>query len=147
MAEVAKIDIDGFQWDIKDQNARNEINNINTKLSQITKNVFNGIGTFDVFMKYLGEDNNYIYYNFWWEPTTLNIQDIIVGFEIIPIDTIKDKIITLNMNIAQDGNPAIIQATQHQFGNNSAGMYTYVQNASNATNWLISGMGILRRVK
>ena len=25
MAEVAKIDIDGVQWDIKDQNARNRI--------------------------------------------------------------------------------------------------------------------------
>ena len=31
MAEVAKIDIDGIQWDIKDQNARDRITELETK--------------------------------------------------------------------------------------------------------------------
>lgn len=33
MAEVTKIDIDGVQWDIKDQEARNKIANLETKIS------------------------------------------------------------------------------------------------------------------
>ena len=35
MADVTKIDIDGVQWDIKDQNARNKITNLETKISEL----------------------------------------------------------------------------------------------------------------
>ncbi|MBS7320907.1 MAG: hypothetical protein KIG55_04860 [Myroides sp.] len=33
MADVAKIDIDGVQWDIKDQNARNRITTLETEVN------------------------------------------------------------------------------------------------------------------
>lgn len=40
MAEVAKIDIDGVQWDIKDQNARNKIVTLEEKTTiKITKKI------------------------------------------------------------------------------------------------------------
>ena len=40
MAEVAKIDIDGVLWDIKDQNARNRIITLETKTTiKITKKI------------------------------------------------------------------------------------------------------------
>ena len=147
MADAKIIDIDSVQWNMKDQEARNKINNINTKLSEITKNVFTGISTFDVFMKYLGEDNNCIYYNFWWEPKNIIIPSPIEGIYIEPVDKIKDRIISLSMNVLQSGNSQIVQATQHPAGNNNEGMYTYIQNSNNETHWIISGMGILRRNK
>lgn len=147
MADAKIVNIKGVQWDLKDEVARNEINNINTKLSEITKNVFEGVSKFDVFMKYLGEDNNCIYYNFWWEPKTIIIPSPVIGFFVSPIDSIKDRIINLSMNILQSGNSQIIQATQHVAGNNNAGVYTYIQNANNEIHWAISGMGILKRIK
>ena len=146
--EVANIlDIDGTQWEMQDLTARNDIANMNTKLSQITKNVFIGTATFDVFMTYLGEDNNYIHYNFWWAPTNMEINNPVTGINVIPIDSVKDKIINLNLNILQAKNPNIIQATQHSAGDNDAGILTYIKNASSEKHWIISGMGILRRVK
>ena len=147
MEVVNTLDIDGTQWEIQDIEARNDIGNINTKLSQLTKNVFTGISTFDVFMKYLGEDDNYIYYHFWWESKMIEVTPPLRSFMIMPIETSKDKIISLSMNILQSFNGSVIQATQHADGPNQAGILTYIQNASDDKRWYISGMGILRRVK
>ena len=147
MADVKIVDIDGSQWSIKDQEARTQTNEIKTKLSEIINTVFNGASTFNAHMKYLGEDNNYIYYNFWWEPQRATIQSPISGFFVYPSDTNNDKIINLNMNILQDLNSAIIQTTQQEAGPNNSGIYTYIQNSNEKSGWTISGMGILRRTK
>ena len=147
MADVKIVDIDGSQWNMKDQEARTQISDIKTKLAQITDVTFNGAATFNAHMKYLGEDDNYIYYNFWWERQRVTLQATVSGIFVYPSDTINDKIINLNMNILQDLNSAIIQATQQEAGPNNSGIYTYLQNANENTGWTISGMGILRRAK
>ena len=147
MADVKIVDIDGSQWNMKDQEARNLINEIKTKLSELTDVVFNGVATINAKMKYLGEDSNYIYYNFWWEPQRVTMQSPISGFSVYPSNTVKDKIINLNLNILQDLNSAVIQATQQEAGPNNSGIYTYIQNSRERTGWTFSGMGILRRVK
>ena len=147
MEVVNTLDIDGTQWEIQDVKASKDIGSINTKLSQIIKNVFNGFSIFDVFMKYLGEDNDYIYYNFWWETKAIEANPPVTSISVVPTEPFKDKIICLNMNILQTNNASIIQATQHWIGPNKAGILTYIENASDNKEWFISGMGILRRVK
>lgn len=147
MADVKIIDIDNEQWNMKDQEARTQINNIKTELAKITDIVFNGAGTFNAHMKYLGEDNNYIYYNFWWDAQRITLQANVAGFFIYPSDTNNDKIVNLNLNILQDLNSAIVQATQQEAGPNNSGIYTYIKNANENTGWTISGMGILKRAK
>lgn len=147
MADVKIVDIDGSQWSMKDQEARTQINNIKTELAKITDVVFGGSSTFNVHMKYLGEDNNYIYYNFWWDEQRITLQATATGILICPPDTNIDKIVNLNLNILQDLNSAIVQSTQHKAGPNDSGIYTYIQNANERTGWTISGMGILKRAK
>lgn len=147
MGDVKIVDIDNVQWNIKDQEARNRINEIKTQLSQIIDTTFDGTATFKAYMKYLGENNNYIYYNFWWEPQSANIKTPIDGIVVYPYDKSNDKIVNLSMNILQSGNPSIIQKTQHPVGNGDCGMFTYLQGMNNDSNWVISGMGILRRNK
>lgn len=147
MADVKIVDIDGSQWNMKDQEARTLINEIKTKLSQITDVVFNGVATINAKMNYLGEDSNYIYYNFWWEPQRVTIQSPTSGFFVYPSNTTNDKIINLNLNVLQDLNSAIIQTTQQEAGPNNSGIYTYIQNSNDETGWTISGMGIMRRAK
>ena len=147
MADAKIIDIDGSQWNMKDQEARTQINNIKTELAKITDVAFGGAGTFNAHMKYLGEDNNYIYYNFWWDEQEITLQAPVTGIIIFPPDTNIDKIVNLNLNILQGTNSGIVQATQHRAGPNSSGMFTYIKNANQETGWIISGMGILKRAK
>lgn len=147
MEKVSIIDIQGEQWAITDQETRTLINEIKTQLSQIIDTTFDGTATFKAYMKYLGENNNYIYYNFWWEPQNVNIQAPFDGLATYPYDRSNDRIINLSLNILQSGNSSIIQKTQHPIGYNNCGMFTYLQGASNEPNWVISGMGILRRTK
>lgn len=147
MADAKIVNIKGVQWDLKDEVARNEITTLKNKLSEIINTTFDGTVAFNAHMKYLGEDNNYIYYNFWWEPQSVKIQAPFDGLVIYPYDKSNDRIINLNMNILQSGNPSIIQKTQHPVGYNDCGMFTYLQGMSNESSWVISGMGILRRTK
>lgn len=147
MADVRTVDIDGSQWSMKDQEARNEIVTLKNKLSEIIDTTFDGTATFKAYMKYLGENNNYIYYNFWWEPQSVSIQSPLDGLVIYPYDKSNDKIINLNINVLQSGNSSIIQKTQHPIGYNDCGMFTYLQGVNSVPNWVISGMGILRRNK
>ena len=147
MADAKIVNIKGVQWDLKDEVARNEITTLKNKLSEIINTVFDGTVTFNTHMKYLGEDNSYIYYNFWWESQSVIIKTPIDGLVIYPYDKSNDRIISLNLNILQSGNPNIIQKTQHPVGNKDCGMFTYLQGMNNETNWVISGMGILRRTK
>ncbi len=147
MADVTKIDIDGVQWDIKDQNARDRITALEEKQTKIIDIIFGGTTSFSGKMKYLGEDNNYEYYNFWWEAQNKIISENVNPLEVIPQNTNTDKILSLNLNILQSGNAGIIQATQHETGANGSGILTYLQNVSTETRWIISGMGILRRNK
>lgn len=147
MADAKIVDIKGVQWELKDEVARNEIVTLKNKLSEIIDTTFDGTATFKAYMKYLGENNNYIYYNFWWEPQNANIKTPIKGIVVYPYDKSKDRIVNLSMNILQSGNRSIIQQTQHPAGNNDCGMYTYLQGVNDTTSWVISGMGILRRTK
>ncbi len=147
MADAKIVDIKGVQWELKDEVARNEITTLKNKLSEIIDTVFNGTASFNAHMKYLGEDNNYIYYNFWWEPQSAVIQPPFDGLVVYPYDISNDRIISLNLNVLQSGNPSIIQKTQHPVGNRDCGMFTYLQGMNNESNWVISGMGILRRSK
>lgn len=147
MADAKIVNIKGVQWDLKDEVARNEVATLKNKLSEIINTVFDGTVTFNAHMKYLGEDNNYIYYNFWWESQSVVIQPPFDGLVVYPYDKSNDRIISLNLNILQSGNPSIIQKTQHPVGNKDCGMFTYLQGMNNESSWVISGMGILRRTK
>lgn len=147
MEVVNTLDIDGTQWKIRDEEARNEIATLKNKLSEIINTVFDGTATFNAHMKYLGEDNNYIYYTFWWESQTVALQPPLDGLAIYPYNKSNDRIINLNLNILQNGNASIIQRSQHPIGYKDCGMFTYLQGMSNELNWGISGMGILRRSK
>lgn len=147
MADAKIVNIKGVQWELKDEVARNEVTTLKNKLAEIIDTVFDGTATFNTHMKYLGEDNNYIYYNFWWEPHSVVIQPPFDGLVIYPYDKSKDRIINLSLNILQSGNPSIIQKTQHPVGYKDCGMFTYLQGMNNESNWVISGMGILKRTK
>ena len=147
MQDVKIIDIDNEQWNMKDQEARNRIAALEEKQTKIIDIIFGGTTSFSGKMKYLGEDNNYEYYNFWWEAQNKIISENANPLEVIPQNTNTDKILSLNLNILQSGNAGIIQATQHEIGANGSGILTYLQNVSTQTRWVISGMGILRRNK
>ena len=147
MQDVKIVDIDNVQWNIKDQEARNGITALEEKQTKIIDIIFGGTTSFSGKMKYLGEDNNYEYYNFWWEAQNKIISENANPLEVIPQNTNTDKILSLNLNILQSGNAGIIQATQHEIGANGSGILTYLQNVSTQTRWIISGMGILRRNK
>ena len=147
MADVKIVDIDTMQWNMKDQEARNKIAEILNKLSQVSDIKLGGLFIFNAKMKYFGEDENYIYYNFWWEPQN-KISSIALGSIIItPPNTNTDKILYLDLNVLQYGNAQIYKGAQHAAGENSSGIITYLFNANVATQWTFSGMGILRRQK
>lgn len=146
--EVANIlDIDGSQWEIQDVEARNRIEEVVVENSKIIDIVLNGTFTFNAKMKYLGEDETYKYYNFWWEAQNGRHEGSLSTIDVIPQNTNTDKILNLNLNILQVGNPSIIQQTQHYIGSNNSGIVTYIAGTSANPQWVISGMGILRRTK
>lgn len=147
MADVKIVDIDGEQWNIKDQVARKGIEEILNKRSEVLNAQFHGTFTFDVKMKYIGEDNNYIYYNFWWESQEKESNEILEFIILYPQDETSERILSLNLNILQEENSSIIQKTQHSVGSLKQGMTTYISNSTSNKNWTISGMGILRKVK
>ena len=147
MQDVKIIDIDNVQWNMKDQLARDKIATLEEKQTKIIDIIFGGITSFSGKMKYLGEDSSYIYYIFWWESQSKNISVKDGAFLVYPQNTDTDKIINLNMNMLQAGNSAISQKTQHMAGPNNSGIITYIFGSNASTSWLISGMGILRRIK
>ena len=147
MADVKIVDIDGEQWNIKDQEARNIIEEILNKRSEVLDTQFHGTFRFDVKMKYIGEDNNYIYYNFWWEPQEKESDETLSFIMIYPQNEDSERILTLNLNIFQEENASIIQKTQHSIGSSKQGMTTYISNSTSNKNWVIAGMGILRKIK
>ena len=146
--EVADIlDIDGNQWEIQDAKARNRIEEVVVENSKIIDIILDGTFIFNAKMKYLGEDETYKYYNFWWGEQNGRHEGILSSIEVIPRNTNTDKILNLNMNILQIANASITQHTQHSDGPNNSGMLTYINGASANPQWIISGMGILRRKK
>ena len=147
MEVVNTLDIDGTQWEIQDEKARNRIEEVVVENSKIIDIILDGTFIFKAKMKYLGEDETYKYYNFWWEEQNGRHEGIISAISVIPPNTNTDKILNLNMNILQNANANIIQRTQHYAGPNNSGILTYISNASEKPNWVISGMGILRRKK
>ncbi len=147
MADVKIVDIDGIQWNIKDEQARNQITEILNKLSQVSDIKLGGNFTFDAKMKYFGEDENYIYYNFWWESQIKTSPIALGSITITPPNTNTDKILYIDLNCYQYGNAQIYKGTQHAAGTNSSGIITYLFNATVAAQWMFSGMGILRRQK
>ena len=147
MADVKIVDIDGEQWNIKDQEARDRIEEILNKRSEILNTQFHGTFRFDVKMKYIGEDNNYIYYNFWWEFQEKESDEILAFIILYPQDETSEKILSLSLNIFQEENSSIIQKTQHPVGSLKQGITTYISNSTSEKKWSISGMGVLRRVK
>lgn len=147
MANVKIIDIDGEQWNIKDQAAQNGIKEILDKRSEVLSAGFGGSVDFQGKMKYIGEDSNNVYYFFWWNIQTVVTDKILESIKVFPPETTKDKILNLNLNILQAGNPNIIQKTQHETGPNNSGMVTYIENITTENAWAVSGMGVLRRTK
>lgn len=141
------LDIDGNQWEIQDTKARNRIEEVVVENSKIIDIVLVGTFNFYAKMKYLGEDETYKYYNFWWEEQVKNHTETLSEIDVIPQNTNTDKIVNLNMNILQIGNPNITQCTQHYSGSNNSGIVTYITGATTNPTWIISGMGILRRKK
>ena len=146
--EVANIlDIDGNQWELQDVEARNRIEEVVVENSKIIDIILDGTFIFNAKMKYLGEDETYKYYNFWWGEQNGRHEGILSYIEVIPRNTNTDKILNLNMNILQNANASIIQRTQHYAGSNNSGILTYITDATANPQWVISGMGILRRKK
>lgn len=147
MADASIIDIGGVQWDIKDTKARNRIEKIVVENSKIIDIILDGTFIFYAKMKYLGEDETYKYYSFWWDEQGQSYEGSLVSIAILPQNTDTDKIVNLNLNILQRQNSNLIQCTQHNIGQNNAGIVTYISNITANPNWVISGMGILKRKK
>lgn len=147
MEKVNTLDIDGTQWAIQDEVARNRIEEIAAETNKIIDITLSGTFVFSAKMKYLGEDETYGYYSFWWEPQNRSSVEEIKTISVTPQNTNTDKILALNLNILQDGNINIDQRTQHYDGPNQSGIVTYIFGASTKPSWTISGMGILRRTK
>lgn len=147
MEVVNTLDIDGNQWEIRDTKARNRIEEVVAENSKIIDIEMGGTFVFNSKMKYLGEDETYKYYDFWWEPQNRSFAEKITTISVMPPNSDTDKILALNLNILQDGNINIDQRTQHYDGRNQSGIVTYIFGASGNPSWTISGMGILRRTK
>lgn len=147
MEVVNTLDIDGNQWEIQDTKARNRIEEVVVENSKIIDIILGGTFTFNAKMKYLGEDETYKYYNFWWVEQERSSEEILNFITVVPEETNTDKILALNLNILQSENAKIEQHTQHHTGPNLSGIATYIFNASANPTWTISGMGILRRKK
>ena len=147
MEVVNTLDIDGSQWEIQDVKARNRIEEVVAENSKLIDVTLGGTFNFSAKMKYLGEDETYKYYNFWWEPQNRTYTGKLSIITVLPSNTSTDKILALNLNILQSGNTGIDQRTQHYTGPNQSGMVTYIFGVSADPNWTISGMGILKRTK
>lgn len=147
MEIVHTLDIDGSQWALQDGEARQSIAEVASKVSEIMNVTLGGTFDFSAKMKYLGEDETYKYYNFWWEPQVKTIGIALGSITVTPPNTTTDKILTISINPLQYGNPQIVCASQHPAGANDSGMITYINNATVATQWTFSGMGIFRRKK
>ena len=147
MEIVHTLDIDGSQWALQDGEARQSIAEVASKVSEIMNITLGGTFNFSSKMKYLGEDETYKYYNFWWEPQVKTIGIALGSITVTPPNTTTDKILTVSINPLQYGNARIVCASQHPAGENDSGMIIYINNATVATQWTFSGMGILRRKK
>lgn len=147
MEIVNTLDIDGTQWEIQDEVARNRIEEIAAETNKIIDITLSGTFIFSAKMKYLGKDETYGYYSFWWEPQNRSSVEEIKAISITPPNTDTDKILALNLNILQAGNTSIDQRTQHYYGPNQSGIVTFIFGASSNPSWTISGMGIFRRKK
>ena len=147
MEIVHTLDIDGSQWELQDGVARQSIAEVERKFSEIINVKLGGTFSFSAKMKYLGEDETYKYYDFWWEPQTKTYGAVLTSIIVNPPNTTTDKILSININPYQYGNAQIYKATQHAAGANNSGMITYLFNATVATQWTFAGMGILRRKK
>ena len=147
MEIVNTLDIDGSQWELQDVVARQSITEVESKVSEIMNITLGGTFNFLAKMKYLGEDETYKYYNFWWAPQVQTIGIALGSITVTPPNTTTDKILTISINPLQYGNPKIVCASQHSAGTNESGMITYINNATVATQWTFSGMGILSRKK
>lgn len=147
MEVVHTLDIDGSQWELQDGVARSRIEEVVAENSKIMNVTLGGTFNFSAKMKYMGEDETYEYYNFWWEPQTKTYGAVLGSITVNPPNTTTDKILSINVNPYQYGNAQIFRGTQHAAGTNSSGMITYLFNATVATQWTFSGMGILRRKK
>lgn len=147
MEIVHTLDIDGSQWGLQDEVARQSIAEVANKISEIMNVTLGGTFSFSAKMKYLGEDETYKYYDFWWEPQIKTFGAVLGSITVTPPNTTTDKILTINVNAYQYGNAQIFKGTQHPAGVNTSGMITYLFNATAATQWTFSGMGILRRKK
>ena len=147
MEIVHTLDIDGSQWELQDGVARNRIEEVVVENSKIIDVTLGGTFSFSAKMKYLGEDETYKYYDFWWEPQTKTYGAVLGSITVTPPNKTTDKILTVNVNPYQYGNAQIFKGTQHSAGTNNSGMITYLFNATVAAQWTFSGMGILRRKK
>ena len=147
MEVVHTLDIEGFQWELQDVVARQSIAEVGSKVSEIMNVTLGGTFSFSAKMKYLGEDETYQYYNFWWDSQTKTYGAVLSSIIVTPPNTTTDQILTIDINPLQYGNAQIFKGTQHSAGANNSGMITYLFNATVATQWTFAGMGILRRKK
>lgn len=148
MADVKIIDIDSEQWNMKDQNARDRLTVIEEQQYKLTTENFQMSGfTFSVKLKKIAEDNNYNYYQFFFGPTNMTLDPSASFISLYPQDMASEQILSVNLNILQNGNAGVQQRTQHPIGQNGCGIVTYLAVLSNETNWTIGGFGIMRKTK
>lgn len=147
MADVKIIDIDSEQWNMKDQNARDRLTAIENTLYKKRSFTFGGTTSLSVEGFLIGEDNTYRYYQCYIIQQSKTIPSPMAYFLILPENTDKQKILSLNLNLLQGENTNIVQMTQHQLGANSSGIITYLQGQNTQQNWVIGGSLILREAK
>lgn len=147
MADVKIIDIDNEQWNMKDQDARDRLTAIENKLYKSRDFTFGGTVSLSVKGFLIGEDDTNRYYQCFIPQQTKGIPSPMANFSILPQDTNKQKILSLNMNLLQAGNTGVIQMTQHATGANECGILTYITNQSTESTWVIMGSLMLRETK
>ncbi len=145
MAEVHIVDIDGEQWDMKDAPLTMQVQALREKLCSIGSLTLGGTISIQVQTSYMGEDDTYMYFRMFCQPTQITWNNPGTSLIIVPTDTTNIKILHLHFNILQAGNSGITQMTQHSTGNNNAGMITYLGGIiSSVSNFQIGIDGIVR---
>ena len=147
MADVKIVDIDNEQWNMKDQNARDRLTAIEDKLYKRRDFTFGGTVSLSVKGFLIGEDDANRYYQCFIPKQNKNISSPMPSFLLIPQDTNKQEILSLNLNLLQSGNSGIIQKTQHATGTNNSGIVTYLSGQSSTSEWQIKGSLMLREAK
>lgn len=147
MADASIIDIGGTQWNVKDKEARQKVLDLENKMKLITKETFTGTFNFEARLKYLGEDDTYIFYSFWWPKTNRIFQATNSYISIYPPNRNTDIIESIQLGLWQTGNFDITAGLQDPTGSRKEGYNIHFLNQTSDKNFWFSAMGYINRLK